>query len=87
MPIRKFRSLPDDDMGTSMAPDDPRLPAAIRAAHTLAQRLCPPNFPPGVYKHRSIKALNLQTEEWERRTVDRQAKNRVGSAGAEPRRV
>lgn len=76
MPIRKFRTLPDEE-SVWLAPDDPRLWPTIKAVWALAARLCPPQFPPGVYKHRTIEAMNRQTEEWERETIARQAKRRV----------
>ena len=75
MPVRKFRSLPDYDESVWFAPDDPRLLPTIKAVWARSARLCPPRFPPGVFKHRSIEEMNRQTEEWERATIARQAKS------------
>lgn len=72
MPVRKFRSFPPDDE-VWLSPDDPRLWPTIKGVWELAHRLCPPRFPPGVYKHRSVEEMNRQTEEWERDTVARQS--------------
>ena len=74
MSICKLRSLPTDDDSVWLPPDDPRLWPTIGAVWALAARLCPPRFPPGVYKHRSIVEANRQTDEWEHATIARQAK-------------
>ncbi len=77
MPIRRFRTLPDEDEGVWMPPDRPELLVTIGATWALAARLCPQRFPPGVYKHRSIEDANRRTEEWERETIRRQAAART----------
>jgi hypothetical protein len=74
MSVRKFRTLPDDDDRVWLPSDDPKLWPTIKAVWALAALLCPPHFPPGVYKHRSIEDANRLTEEWERATIARQAK-------------
>ncbi len=68
MPVRKFRSVEEMEAGEHKwrAPDDPQLWAAISTVWDLASRICPRRFPPGVHKHRSIEAMNRQTEEWAR---------------------
>ena len=73
MPVRKLRAVPDDDESVWLQPDDPRLLPTIQAVWQLSTRLCPPHFPPGVYKHRFIEAANRLSEEWERATIARQA--------------
>ena len=74
MSVRKFRELPAADESVWLPLDDPRLWPIIRAVWALSARLGPPCFPPGVHKHRSIEAANRLTEEWERETIARQAK-------------
>jgi hypothetical protein len=76
MPIRKLRALPDDDDSLWLAPDDPRLWPTIAEVWSLAARLCPPRFPPGVHKHRSIEDANRETLEWERDAIRRQSARR-----------
>jgi hypothetical protein len=66
MPIRKFRSVGEMNQEDWLSPNDPRLARSIRTCWEMASRLSPITFPPGVYKHRSIQALNRQSEEWER---------------------
>jgi hypothetical protein len=72
MPIRKLQKLPDVDESVWLSPDDPRLWRTIKAVWALSARLCPPRFPSGVYKHRTIEDANRQTEAWERDTLARQ---------------
>jgi hypothetical protein len=40
--------------------------ATFRFIQSAAGHVAPRRFPPGVYKHRSIEALNAQTEAWRR---------------------
>jgi len=65
MPVRRLRSLSEAEENVWMDPADPSLWKGISAVWGLARRLSPPHFPPGVYKHRSIEALNRQTDAWE----------------------
>ncbi len=71
MPVRKFRSLPEYDDSLWIDPNDPRLIPTIGEVWERSRRLCPPAFPPGVYKHRSIEEANRTTERWERETLER----------------
>ena len=68
MPVRRFRSVEEleDDRWKWREPDSPALWRSIRATWGLARRTAHRRFPAGVHKHRSIEALNRQTEEWER---------------------
>ena len=65
MPVRKFRSVEEMEESMWLEPDDPKLPRAIRLCWEMAARIAPPRFPPGVYKHRSMKSLNDLSERWE----------------------
>jgi hypothetical protein len=71
LPIRKLTLLPDHDDSVWLDPDDPKLISTIVAVWERSRRLCPPRFPPGVYKHASIEAANRMTERWERAAVQR----------------
>jgi hypothetical protein len=65
MPVRRFKSVEEMERTVWIDRDDPRLWPTISSVWALSARLCPVQFPPGVYKHRSIEGLNLQTETWE----------------------
>lgn len=69
MPVRRFRSVEDMEPSVWMDRDDPRLWPTIASVWALSVRLRPAHFPPGVYKHRSIEAMNRQTEAWEAANV------------------
>lgn len=64
--LRRLRSLQDAEDSVWLERDDPRLWSVIREVWRRADRMSPPRFPPGVYRHRSIEDLNRQTEAWER---------------------
>ncbi|MFN0150156.1 MAG: hypothetical protein ACKVU1_05520 [bacterium] len=62
-PVRRIRdgeSIPP----LWLTPGDSALYRAIAAVWEFGQRTTSPHFPPGVYKHRSIEALNCLEEEW-----------------------
>ena len=65
MPVRRFRSVEEMEQSVWLDRDDPRLWPAIASVWALAARLHPVRYPPGVYRHRSIEAMNGQTEAWE----------------------
>jgi hypothetical protein len=71
MPIRKLRSLPEHDDSLWIDPADPRLIPTIVAVWERSRKLCPPRFPPGVYKHASIEDANRLTERWEGEAIER----------------
>jgi hypothetical protein len=73
MPVRKLRSLPEHDDSLWMDPADPRLIPTIVAVWERSRRLCPPHFPAGIYKHRSIEQANRLTESWEHDAIERAA--------------
>lgn len=71
MPVKRFRSLAEAEASVWIDADDPRLGPTIAAVWTLADRMCPQHFPPGVYKHRSIEDAYRQRERWEAENVRR----------------
>lgn len=64
MPVRKLRSLEEAEERLWMERDDPRLWPTIQQVWATAAALAPMRFPRGLYKHRSIEAMNAQTERW-----------------------
>ena len=64
MPVRRFRSVADMEQPLWRRPGDPELYRAIAALWRTGQRTTGPRFPPGVYRHRSVRELNDQTERW-----------------------
>jgi hypothetical protein len=46
-------------------PGSPQLFAVIRHVWSLADRICPLRFPPGVHKHRTIEQAEALRERWE----------------------
>ncbi|MSP62088.1 MAG: hypothetical protein EXR72_17490 [Myxococcales bacterium] len=65
MPVRRLRSLQDAETTLFRDPKDPLFWPTIATVWGLAERLCPPRFPPGLHKHRTIDEANRQTEAWE----------------------
>jgi hypothetical protein len=75
MPVRRLRSLQEAEESVWLDRADPRLVPTIREVWRLADRMSPPSYPPGVYKHRSIEELNAQTEAWECANVAARARS------------
>ena len=65
MPFKKLRSLQEAEEAVWREPGDPGLWQAVRGVWKLSTRLFARQFPPGVYKHRSIEDANRQREAWE----------------------
>ncbi len=63
MPIYKYRSIEEMDAHTWRQPGDPELYRAIAFVWTLAHRTNPRRFSPGVWKYRSIEAMNRADDE------------------------
>ena len=64
MPIKKFRDVSEmEDVWYD--PGSPKLFAVIRHVWSLADRICPLRFPPGVHKHRTIEDAEALREQWE----------------------
>ena len=66
MPVFKYRSIEDMPGELWRPPGDPELYRAIERLWAAGRRLRRHRFPPGVTKHRSIEAMNLQQEQWAR---------------------
>ncbi|MEZ4265465.1 MAG: hypothetical protein R3F39_03730 [Myxococcota bacterium] len=66
MPVRKFRSVEEMKAHKNRVPNKVDNLETFRFVQDFAAYFVPRRFPPGVYKHRSIEALNAQTEAWAR---------------------
>lgn len=64
MPVRRFHNIEEMKQRTWCEPGDPSLYRSIRFVLDVGRRTRPRRFPAGVHKHRSIEALNAQTERW-----------------------
>jgi hypothetical protein len=76
MPIKKFRDV-SEMTDTWLEPGSPELARATHNVWDLAKRVCPLQFPPGVYKHRSIEEAQALRAEWERANVAAQQRRGV----------
>ena len=70
MPVRRFRSVEEMEQPVWRTPGDPALYRAIAALWDFGMRTVPRQFPPGVYRHRSIEALNETTDAWQRENLE-----------------
>lgn len=66
MPVRKFRRVEDMEQPLWRNPGDPQLYRAIAGVWEFGRRSSRRRFPPGVYRHATIEAMNLLTERWQR---------------------
>ena len=64
MPVFKFRGIEEMKRRSWRQPGDPSLYRSMRFILDVGRRTRPRRFPPGVHKHRSVEALNAQTERW-----------------------
>ena len=67
MPVLKFHSIEEMKRVTWRQPGAPSLYRSIRFVLDVGRRTRPRQFPAGVHKHRSIEALNAQTDRWRAR--------------------
>ena len=64
MRVRKFHSIEEMKRPNWREPGDPSLYRSLRFILDVGRRTRPRRFPAGVHKHRSIEALNAQTDRW-----------------------
>jgi len=65
MPVRRFRSVGEMEGPHWYEPGDPVLFRALRRVWALHARTAQPHFPPGIYRHRSLEAMNRLQEQWD----------------------
>ena len=71
MPVQKFRSGEEMNRHRWREPGDPELYQAIRYVWELGQRTMRRQFPPGVYRHRTIDDAQAQRDAWDAANVRR----------------
>ena len=64
MPVRRFRNVADMNQPTWREPGDPDLTDAIARLWAMGHATVRFRFPPGVYRHRSVEAMQALTNEW-----------------------
>jgi hypothetical protein len=69
MPAQKFRSIAETPPLTWRRAGGPELYRALARLWRTSQRLHPRRFPAGVYRHRTMDAMNRQRDEWNRAYV------------------
>lgn len=85
MPVRKFRSIEHmSDDATPRERGAEELWRAIGTAWAWASYFAPPEFPPGVYKHRTVDAWNAQTDAWEQEAITRARRRNQRLADGDP---
>ena len=65
MPVRKFRTAEEMNQPVWHRPGDPALYRAMRIVWDFGRRANPRQFPPGVYKYRSIEEMSRAQEQLE----------------------
>jgi hypothetical protein len=81
MPVRKYRSveeMPDATWRPALAPGN--IPAALQVS-ALALRFAPAQFPPGVYRYRSVEDASEARVRWERTASSRHSRSGPESPG------
>jgi hypothetical protein len=76
MPIKKYRRVEDMEERCWFEPGDPKLWEALRNLARTAALAGGLQFPPGVYKHRSIADAERLRHEWEHANVLRRGRSR-----------
>jgi len=64
MSLQKYKSFSEAEQALWCFKPDEKYFKQIKELFKLANRLCPPNFPRGVFKYRTIEEANKDKEEW-----------------------
>lgn len=64
MAIEKFKTFEEAEQALWCFKPDAEYFKRVRELWKLANRLCPPRFPQGVFKYKTIEDANKQKEEW-----------------------
>jgi hypothetical protein len=71
VPLRKYRSVEEMPAPRWREPLDPQNLRLAGDLSSLATRLRPRRFPPGLHKFRSVEEAGRQRERWEREAGNR----------------
>jgi len=64
MSLQKFKSFEEAERALWCLNPDEKYFKQVRELFKLANRLCPPNFPWGVFKYRTIEDADKDKEKW-----------------------
>lgn len=64
MGIQKFKSFEDAERALWCFKPDAAYYKRVAELWEMANRLCPPNFPRGIFKYKTIEEANKDKEKW-----------------------
>jgi hypothetical protein len=64
MTIEKFKKFEDAERALWCFEPDEAYYKRVAEFWKLANRLCPPDFPQGIFKYKTIEEANKQKQEW-----------------------
>lgn len=64
MSVRKFKSFEDAERALWCFKPDEAYYKKVAALWELGNKLCPPDFPRGIFKYRTIEDANRDKEKW-----------------------
>jgi hypothetical protein len=64
MGLQKFKSFQEAEQALWCYNPDEKYFKQVRELFKLANRLCPPNFPRGIFKYLTLEEANNAKEEW-----------------------
>ena len=64
MSLQKFKSFEDAERALWCFTPDEKYFKQLKELFNLANRLCPPNFPRGVFKYRTLEDASKDKEKW-----------------------
>jgi hypothetical protein len=64
MPIQKFKTFEEAQRALWCFNPDENYYRNVRELFKLGDRLCPPDFPRGIFKYKTIEEANKQKDEW-----------------------
>jgi hypothetical protein len=64
MGIEKFKTFEEAERALWCFKPDAEYYKRVAELWKAANRLCPPDFPSGIFKYRTIEEANKQKEEW-----------------------
>lgn len=79
MSVQKFKTHAEAEQALWCFNPDKEYYERVRQLFRLANRLCPPDFPHGVFKYRTIEEANKAKEEWLLHNALKKRENRKSS--------